>query len=151
VNAPTVSDEEHLRAIRGRFRNPISIRIGSRLFALLLAFGSPITPIVLIRSRDGPVWPFTLLEWILLLTSVACFIAAIFVWRSADREYEFTGDEILERRRGVLRWRVAISALTDVRLERVKSGIWAHLYSGSQRYSVFLIPELRKQLLGPKT
>jgi hypothetical protein len=151
MNARPVSDER-LRAVRGRFRDSPTWRFISRSCAILLVFLSAITPAALIWSRGSPVWPLTSTEWIVLIAAAGTCAAAFVVWTAGDREYEFTGEEILERRRGVIQWRVPISVVTRVQLERVRGGgIWAHFYSGSQRYSVFLVPELRKQLLFNET
>jgi hypothetical protein len=151
MNVRPVSDER-LRAVRGRFRDSPTWRFMSRSVAVLLVFLSPIAPAAVIWSRGSPVWPLTSTEWIVLIAAAGTCAAAFAVWTAADREYEFTGEEILERRCGVIQWRVPISIVTRVRLERVRgSGIWAHFYSGSQCYSVFLVPELRKQLRSNET
>jgi hypothetical protein len=150
MNACSVSDER-LRAVRGRFRDSLTWRAMSRSVAILLLCLCAITPAALIWSRGSPVWPLTFTEWFVLTAAAGTCAAAFAVWTAADREYEFTGEEILERRRGVIQWRVPISLVTRVRLERVRAGTWAHFYSGHQRYSVFLFPELQKQLLSDET
>ena len=100
----------------------------------------------MIRDRGSPYWPLNPLEWFLVGIAASSFIIAFVLW--SDREYEFTGEEIIYRQRGTVRWRVPISALTTVRMEALPSGgVWAHLYSGTKRYSVFLVPELRDRLL----
>ena len=146
MSACAVSDER-LRAVRGLFRQSLTWRVMSRSFSILLVCICVITPVALIWSRDSPVWPLTLTEWFVLIAAAGTCAAAFAVWTAADREYEFTGEEIVERRRGVVQWRVAISLITRIRLERVRAGTWAHFYSGHQRYSVFLLPELQRQLM----
>ena len=151
MHASPVCDHERLRAVQGRFRDSPSWRFASRCFAVVLLVLAPIPLITLIQSRGLPVWPLRPVEWILIISAVGCLAAAIILWKAMDREYDFTGEEILERRCGIVRWRLPVSAITRVHLERVKGGMWAHLYSGSQRYSVFLVSELRKQLLSNET
>jgi hypothetical protein len=95
MNVRPVSDER-VRAVRGRFRDSPTWRFMSRSVAVLLVFLSPIARAAGIWSRGLPVWPLTSSEWIVLIAAAGT----------------------LERRCGVIQWRVPISIVTRVRLER---------------------------------
>jgi hypothetical protein len=136
---------EFLRQIRGRFSYSRRERLTGRFYALLI--GLCFAGFVYALFESGvPQWPFSANQWTFVILIIISPFLTVFLWFCSDREWEFTGAEVAERRRGLLRWRIAIRDITGWRIEHAGGGAsWLHLFIGKRRYSVFIFPALSDQ------
>ncbi|MEY2519638.1 MAG: hypothetical protein QOF24_1397 [Verrucomicrobiota bacterium] len=109
--------------IRGRFRTTKGHRIGARAAGIFLCILLPSVFVYALFERGWPRWPLTADEWTCVILLILTPAMGSFVWLSADREWEFTGEEILMRRRGRLLWKIPVDSITATRIQRVRHAI----------------------------
>jgi hypothetical protein len=128
--------------IRGHFRVPKGHRIGARAAGIFLCIILPSVFVYALFEHGLPRWPFTADEWACVILSILTPPIGAYLWLSADREWEFTGQEILARRRGRLLWQIPVDSITATRIQHLRYAIWLDLIAGGRRYSILLVPDL---------
>src|SRR5580698_2004691 len=107
MRPPTPEDLQFLRDIRGRFEDWKRNQIWGKVFYVLFFIIFPIFFLtVFIICHDS-------VRWIFIAFTVVTFVLTALLWRDRGLEYEFTGDEIIERRAGRVRNRVQISNIVN--------------------------------------
>jgi hypothetical protein len=142
MNPLRPEDLELFRRIRGRFRASRGLRIGARAAGIFLGVLLPSVFVYALFERGWPRWPLTADELTCVILSIVTPAIGSYIWLSADREWEFTGEEILMRRRGKLLWKIAVDSITATRLQRLRYAIWLDLIAGGRRYSILVEPDL---------
>ena len=145
MSAP--NDIALLRSIRGRFRASRGERWLPRLFAVLFCVITPGLLVYALFQFGVPRPPFSADQWTCIVMAPVSFALGVFLWCTADVEYEFTGDEILYRRAGSVRWRLPIASITDTRVETLqdRTRVW-HLRAGSVSRAVVVVRPLAEHL-----
>jgi len=129
--------------IRGRFRDGKQHRIVARVFAVFLGI---ILPVLL--TTIALAIPASVERWLCLLVTVSGIPIGIFFWVSSDREWEFTGKEVIARAGGRTRWTIPFTSITNVEVKPASPGrFWLFLCTPRRRYTVFVLPELANRLL----
>lgn len=101
-----------MRRVRGRFASSGGERGFPRVLGVTFGVALPALFVyVLLREGGIPRWPPSGDQWALLVVTVASVPLGLMFWRHADYEYGFTGDEIVYRRRGRVRWRVRLASV----------------------------------------
>ena len=114
MKATHSEDLEFLRRIRGRFQDTTSHRQGERFVILLVAATTAVLFSALLHASP----PLTtgrhhVFYIAMILGSV---IMGAQLWRALAVEYEFTGEEIIERRAGRIHGRILISKIVETRV-----------------------------------
>jgi hypothetical protein len=114
---PTANDLDFLRRIRGRFQDIKSHQQGEWL--LIFLFGCAFPGLFLAIFFLSPPVLLDQVHWFFILLIVASLIIAGHFWLIRGLEYEFTGEEIIERRRGKIQNRLVISDIIkmDVKIQ----------------------------------
>ena len=131
------------RCIRGRFRSSWRERALPRFYAALFCVITPTLLVYALFQFGIPRPPLSGDQWTCIIMAPVSFALGVFFWCTADVEYEFTGDEILCRRAGSLRWRLPIASIIETRVETLRDGtqVW-HLRAMSVSRSVLVIRSL---------
>ena len=109
MRRPTEEDLQFLRDIRGRFQDLKSHQIGEKVLCFLfLVFFPVLFLLAFFFDPEQSRWGFAAIAF------VSSFCSAVFIWRDRGLEYEFAGDEIIERRAGRIRKRIRISDVVDI-------------------------------------
>jgi hypothetical protein len=114
MKAASPEDLEFLHNIRGRFPSSKSQRQGEWLLILLFGVFFPLFSLFVFFAW----WPVILDQdhLIVLAFAFGTFIGGIYIWRMRAVEYEFTGDEIIERRAGHIKNRICINNIVKIRI-----------------------------------
>jgi hypothetical protein len=107
MRRPTAEDLQLLREIRGRFSDTKSNQIRDYFAYFLVGVLFPVFFLAIYFFLNDPHL------WLLVLMSLGSFILAAILWRDRNLEYEFTGDEIIERRAGRVRNQIQISRIVN--------------------------------------
>ncbi len=145
---PSLNDITFLQNIRGRFSYSRAERFLPRFCGLVFGLAVPIGISYSLFEINEVRWPMTDDQWVCALLVPASFGLGIFLWNSAEFEYEFTGDEILYRKGGTIRWRLPINSITETRIEVLRDGtteVW-HLRAGSVSRTIIVVKSLAKHL-----
>lgn len=136
-------DIDLIRTVRGRFRYPAGYRLAGRAAGIFLVLAVPISCVLAWFSSK--LSPF---EVSILIA--AGFVSPVFgsaIWIYSDREWRFTGNEIVARRRNLVLWQIPISAITDFQVRPYSTKYsWLLLIVAGKRHSVFVGPEFRASL-----
>lgn len=139
--APTTVNVDRLRAIRGRFSQNGSFRLLGRVLGVL--FGLVLPLVFIFDALDGSFGAPSDPVWVLYLMAAIGVALGLFCWVAVDREWEFTGEEIIARRRNSIRWRVPISSITKTHVEITPhKTVWLHIFKLQDRYSIPVVPGL---------
>jgi|ERR1700722_4814429 len=135
-------DLEFLRNIRGRFQNSKSQQQGEWLIIFLFALFFPLF------------WLFFFFMWwpvildinhlIILAFAFGTFIGGIYLWKMRAVEYEFTGDEIIERRAGRIKNQMRIGDIVETKVK-----ISPHqliIKTSSSKMTLQIIPSLKEAI-----
>src|ERR1700679_352598 len=108
-------DLEFLRNIRGCFQNSKSQRQGEWLVIFLFTVFFPLFWLFIFFMW----WPVILDKnhLIVLAFALGTFIAGIYLWKMRAVEYEFTGDEIIERRAGRIKKQLRITDIVETKVK----------------------------------
>ncbi len=99
-----------LSSIRGRFRFSRHERFLHRFFAALCAVVFPSIMLYALFEHGVPQWPLSLDQLACAVVAPMSFALGLFLWFSVDGEYQFTGNEIVYRKAGFVRWRLPIAS-----------------------------------------
>jgi hypothetical protein len=129
-------DLEYLRSIRGRFQNSKSNQQSEWACIFLFAFLVPAVFFLLCSFAGGQG------HWFFAGCAVASFALGVSTWRNRGVEYEFMGDEIIEKRGGQVRNRVRIYDIVEVRVKfRPRQLI---VKTNHSQMSISLVPSLNE-------
>ena len=143
----TPADIDMLRSIRGRFRDSTAHQLGAHAPGVFLCGVVPAACLIALFADGVPQWPFSGDQWACMIVSFTSPALGAVLWRSADREWEFTGDEIVARTRGRVVWSVPLASITET---RVSAGphrtVYLELFAGDRRYSMLVVPSLLQHI-----
>jgi len=129
-------DLELLRKIRGRFQDSISNQ--RRDLVVLFLFGIIFPAILLLFFFFDP----ERFRFVFAAMALVSIILCALIWRDRNVEYEFTGDEIIERRGGRTRNRMRISDIIETKVEFSPHYHQLKLNSISSKMTIHIFPDL---------
>ena len=145
MKPPSDDYTAYLPTIRGRFADS-----GVRLVASYVsgAFFLLITPSIFVYAlfeRGVPSWPLSSDEWACAILILASISVGVFLWLSADVEYEFTGSEIVHRVRGIERRRISLASISHAKIKTLPHRTKVlRLQVAGRSYDILLVPSLAK-------
>jgi hypothetical protein len=142
MRPPTSEDLEFLRSIRGRFRDTVSKQWAERLLIFLFLIASPALWFSILILLFRPVFSFDIDHLLLWVVACGSLWGGFVLFRDRDLEYEFTGDEIIERRAGRKRNQIIISDVMDMQVEM--SPFKMILKTGSSKVAILIFPALNE-------
>jgi hypothetical protein len=140
MKAMRSEDLEFLQGIRGRFPNSKSQRQGEWLLIFLLGVFFPLFWLAVLFAW----WPVVLDRDHLAVAAFALgtFVVGIYIWSDRAVEYEFTGDEIIERRAGRIKNQIRIADIVETKVK-----ISPHqliIKTSSSKMTVQIVPSLNE-------
>lgn len=143
---PATTLVNQLRTIRGRFTYKKTERLGGRVLGVVFGI---VFPLILIIGafpigRSIPSYSDTVT---CLIMAPICLGLGIFFWFALEREWEFTGEEIIARRRHSIHWRVPINSIVRAEIEITPQRVlWLRVFTPERGYSVKIVPKLLELL-----
>jgi hypothetical protein len=107
MRPPTPEDLEFLRSVRGRFQDTKFNRVRDNILFFVLGILFPMLFLAFF-------FIFQPLRSLFAVGAFGLFALTANLWRDRGLEYEFTGEEIIERRAGGIRKRMQISEIVNV-------------------------------------
>lgn len=108
---PTREDLQFLRDIRGRFQDSKSNQTGQKVLCFLFFVVFPALFLLAFFFWPEPG------RWWFAVFALGSLGTTVVVWKELGVEYEFTGDEIIERRAGRIRHRIQISDVIEAQVK----------------------------------
>lgn len=136
MRPPTSEDLQFLRDIRGRFEDSKQNQILEKVSYVLFSIIFPIFFLIIFAICHDSV------RWIFIAFAAVTFAFAALLWRDRGLEYEFTGDEIIERRARRERNRIIISGIIEARAGISSPELF--LKTGSSKMTVHIFPSLNE-------
>ena len=133
-------DLEFLQGIRGRFPNSKSQRQGEWFLIFLLGVFFPLFWLVVLFVG----WPVVLDKDHSAVAAFAfgTFLGGVYLWKMRAVEYEFTGEEIIERRAGRIKNQIRIADIVETKIK-----ISPHqliIKTSSSKMMVQIVPSLNE-------
>ncbi len=144
-----VREFDFLRLLRGRFNEPLTNKVFLTILFLVFGIAAPALFVWVLLHDAIPINAWSPDQWTLAALIPCMMILGLWIFVYIGGEYEFTGDQVTLRRRGIIVGQMRFDDVMSVDYSKGHKGHkWFTLYDGRHKLIVIVFPELDRALRG---